>query len=310
MAATRIISLLPAWSELVHAFGRGECLVGRSHVCDWPPEVLDLPVCSQSRLATPERGEAAAIQSEMEALGSSGTSPFQLDLRQMRELRPDLVLTQDHCAMCAPSPNDLNPAVKEWGQGAPQVLALQPSTLAGIWEAMGELARAIGAAGDGRDVIRGWKTQFVDIIQSTCMVRKKPTVVCLEWTDPLMASGNWIPEMVQLAGGNPVLAQAGAPSPRITWEEVREANPAVLVVLPCGWDMETTRSRMDSLQSLPGWGKLQAVRTGRVHVADGVRYFNRPGSGVSESLRALAEMIHPDLFPSTLQGKVWSRWEA
>lgn len=292
---------------MVCALGCGAQLVGRSHECDFPIEVTSLPVCTESKLLP--NATSREIDEQIHNLLGASLSIYRLNTRLMQELKPDLILTQSQCDVCAASEADVAKALGNWPGTPPQILSLTPHRLADVWEDMRRVAAVLGVTEPGREVLRALKNRCVDVIQMACVLQR-PSVACLEWLDPLMGAGNWVPELVDLAGGKNLFGEAGKHTGRLTWEELRTANPDFLIALPCGFDLARTRTEMSSLLNKPGWAELKAVRTGRVFLCDGSAYFNRPGPRLVESLEILAEMLHPEKFRFGHEGRGWQRLRA
>jgi iron complex transport system substrate-binding protein len=291
---------------MVCALGLERQLVGRSHECDFPAAVQSLPACTSSRLDA--SASSARIDEEVKALGQSGQSLYRIDREQLRALRPDVLLTQAQCEVCAVSLADVEAALADWPGPRPQVLALSPLRLADLWTDLARVAEALDAVEAGAKVVRSLKGRVADVILKATPLERRPSVACLEWLEPLMAAGNWVPELVELAGGRNLFGEAGKHSPWLDWNSVVQRDPAVLVVLPCGFDLERTAREMPALTGRLGWGRLQAVRQGRVFLADGSAYFNRPGPRLVDSLEMLAEMLHPGEFGAAHEGRGWRRW--
>ncbi|MBI5802192.1 MAG: cobalamin-binding protein [Verrucomicrobia bacterium] len=298
----RIVSLLPSATEMVCALGCGAQLVGRSHECDFPAEVAGLPVCTESKLLP--NSTSRQIDEQIHNLIGASLSIFRINTRLIQELKPDLILTQAQCDVCAVSEADVAKALGHWPGSMPQLLSLTPHRLADVWEDFRRVAAVLGVSERGRDVLRPLKNRCVDVIEKSCIL-PRPTVACLEWLDPLMGSGNWVPELVELAGGRNLFGEAGRHTGALRWEEMRTANPDVIVALPCGFSLDRTRGEMTSLLHKPGWADLKAVRNQRVFVCDGSAHFNRPGPRLVESLEILAEILHPEKFRFGHEGSGW-----
>jgi iron complex transport system substrate-binding protein len=298
----RIISLLPSATEMVCALGCGAQLVGRSHACDFPAEVHHLPVCTEAPL--PPATTSRPFSGTSPDLQAPTLSPFHLDLQRLHELQPDLILTQAMCDLCAISEAEVARALGHWPGPPPQLLSFTPHRLAGVWEDFLRLAAALGVAAPGKEILRALKLRCVDVIERACLL-PRPTVACLEWLDPLMGAGHWMPELVELAGGKNLFGTAGQPTARLRWEDLRAANPAVLLALPCGFELAHTQAALAALTQLPGWADLAAVRQHRVFACDGSAYFNRPGPRLVDSLEILAEILHPKKFLPRHAGTAW-----
>jgi iron complex transport system substrate-binding protein len=299
----RIVSLLPAATEMLAALGVLPWLVGRSHECDFPETVRRLPACTRARLDAARPG--GEIDRGVKSLLGAGQALYEVDAARLRELRPDLILTQAQCEVCAVSLPEVERAVAGWPGRPPRIVALSAQRLADVWRDIQSVADALALPNEGRATVKTLKSRVVEVIEKTCAVEHKPSVACLEWLDPLMAAGNWVPELVELAGGSNLFGRAGEHSPWLEWEAVRERDPEVIVVLPCGFDLARTRAEIGALTSRPGWSRQRAVRKGRVALTDGNAYFNRPGPRLVDSLEILAEILHPDRFPRAHHGRAW-----
>jgi iron complex transport system substrate-binding protein len=299
----RIVSLLPSSTEIVCALGLEAQLVGRSHECDHPPSVVELPVCSSPRLDP--RASSREIDRNVKTLVSRGLSVYEVDADRLRALAPDVILTQEQCEVCAVTPRDLEEALATWLGSRPRVVSLEPATLGDVFADMLRVAGALGADEQGRRLVAELSLRISEIGEQTGDQSPRPRVACLEWIDPLMADGNWMPELVHLAGGTPTLGATGIHSPWTTLEALAEADPDVIVVLPCGFDLARTRSEIGPLAGSPDFRRLRAVSTGRVALADGHQYFNRPGPRLVESLEILAEILHAERFDFGHRGEAW-----
>jgi iron complex transport system substrate-binding protein len=304
-APSRVVSLLPAATEIVCALGLREWLVGRSHECDYPPAVRALPACTHAKF-DPAAG-SAAIDREVKARRRAGLALYGLDIEVLRALRPQVILTQAQCEVCAVSEAELNGALVDWPGAPPRVVSISPTNLAQTWEAIRQVAQAMGVADGGGALLQRLDARVAAVRNKTRALNQRPTVGCLEWLDPLMAAGNWVPELVAAAGGCDVLGVAGQHSAWLDWEALRDADPEVLVLMPCGFDLARTRAEATALKRQPHWPKLRAVRRGQVFVTDGHQFFNRPGPRLVESLEILAELLQPRLFDSGRRGLTWER---
>jgi iron complex transport system substrate-binding protein len=297
----RIVSLLASGTELVCALGAGEMLVGRSHECDTPEWVERLPAVSRPTFDV--TGSSAEIDRLVRAKLSAGEPLYEVDEKLLVELRPDLLITQTHCEVCAVTPGDVARGVPS-ALSRRQVVALEAGTLEGILSGFVEVARVLDREARGEKLVRECRSRVESVRHRTRALRR-PRVACLEWTDPVFAMGNWGPELVEAAGGESLLATPGGHSTTTPWEAVVRADPEVLVVAPCGYPMERTLPEMPALASRDGWSGLTAVKSGRVYVADGNRYFNRSGPSVFETAEILAEMLHPDAFEPRHESRCW-----
>jgi iron complex transport system substrate-binding protein len=305
MAELRIASLLPSTTEIACALGFLENLVGRSHECDFPAEVTSLPVCTAPKCSLD--GSSREIDRRVRSLVAEGLSVYRVDADLLRELSPDVILTQSQCEVCAASLEDVEAAVCGWLGALPQIVSLAPATLADVIGDVQRVADALGAPERGGELRHALERRMAGIVEKSAGATR-PTVACVEWTDPLMTAGNWMPELVACAGGENLFGEAGKHSPAMDWQELRRADPEVIVALPCGFDLARTRHEMGSLVARAGWRELRAVRADRVYLTDGNAYFNRPGPRIAESLEVLAEILHPELFEFGHAGRAFERW--
>lgn len=285
--------------------GFAKQLVGRSHECDFPESIQHLPICTSAKVDSSASSEA--IDDEVKSLLRNSLSIYDINEETLRELRPDVILTQAQCEVCAVSVAEVETALAKWADGSPRVVSAAPRRLSEVWESMLEIAEALDAEAEGRAMVKRLKLRTVDIIEKTCMVKRRPSVACIEWIEPLMAAGNWIPDLVDLAGGESLFGESGKHSPWLNWEAVREHDPEIIIVMPCGFDISRTLCELPTLSGNPDWEKLRAVKSGRVYVVDGNRYFNRPGPRLVDSLEILAEIIYPDLFQPRHADSGWEQ---
>ena len=305
MTKKKIVTLLPSATEIVCALGAGELLVGRSHECDYPEDVRRLPACTSAKLDV--QADSAEIDRQVKNLAQEAVSVYRIERELLRQLQPGIIITQAQCEVCAVSLPEVEEAVSHWLGRRPQIISLSPARLADIWEDIRRVAAALDLAERGRTVLGALKNRIVNLIEKTCLLKQRPSVVCVEWIEPLMAAGNWVPELVELAGGVNVAGEPGKHSPWLNWEALAKLDPDIIVVMPCGFDLARAKSEMTPLLNHPSWPKLRAVKNRRVFFTDGNQYFNRPGPRVVESLEILAEIIHPDRFNFGHQGKGWEK---
>lgn len=303
---SRIISLIASATEIVCALGFENQLVGRSHECDYPESVKRLPVCTQPKF-DPD-GTSYEIDQRVKAIVQEGLSVYRVDGEKLRELEPDVIVTQAHCEVCAVSLREVERAVCAWLRTCPRLVSLMPNALADLWTSIDQVADALQISQHGTELIQQLQARMQVIVERARACIDQPTVAAIEWIDPLMAAGNWMPELIEMAGGVNLFGVAGAHAPWMTWEELCRADPEVLLILPCGFDIERSRRDLPVLMSKPEWSQLRAVRAGRVVVADGNQYFNRPGPRLVESLEILAEILHPDVFAFGHEGTGWQRF--
>lgn len=305
MGRPRIVSLLPSATEIAVAVGLGDCLVGRSHECDYPPFVGELPVCTSTKL---EKGlTSRQIDDRVQEIVRQGLSVYAVDTELLRVLKPDLILTQSQCAVCAVTPADLTDALDDWTGTAPQILSLAPDALGDVWGDFGRVGDAANMRTEADAAVEGLQARLFALSEQSGGRGERPTVAAIEWIEPLMAAGNWVPELVELAGGRPLFARAGQHSPWLDWAELFAADPDYVIAMPCGYQLPQTLADLDPLVKREGWADLSAVRAGRVFAADGHHYFNRPGPRLVESAEIIAGIIGTAESSRVVQGREWVR---
>ena len=300
-ALPRTVSLIASSTEIVCALGCEAALVARSHECDFPRSVLRLPAAS--RPAFPTAGSSRAVDLALKERLARALSVYEVDAALLKRLEPDLIITQTQCEVCAVSPADVERAVCELTDRRARILALEPNGLDDVWTDIARVAEALGVPERGADLVERLQWRAADIQRRAAALAARPRVAVVEWIEPLMAAGNWMPELVALAGGVNLFGEARRHSPWMTWDALVAADPDVILVSPCGFDVPRTRSEMPALASRPGWAGLAAVRAGRVYLADGNAYFHRPGPRLVESLEILAEVLHPGAFRFGHEGR-------
>ncbi len=302
----RVVSLIASATEIVCALSARDLLVGRSHECDFPPEVAHLPTLTEPKFLV--TGTSYDIDTRVKAIVQEGLSVYHVDAERLEALRPDIIVTQDQCDVCAVSLKDVEAALCAWGRRQVDIVSLKPDALADIWEDIAKVARALGRERQGKRLVEELKARMASIAEQSGAARTRPRGAMIEWIDPLMAGGNWMPELVQMAGGENLFGAAGQRSAWLDREQIIVADPDVILVHPCGFDIARTLQEMLLLEHRPGWRELRAVQRDRIFVADGNQYFNRPGPRIVESLEILAEIFHPELFHARHEGKGWMRY--
>ncbi len=302
---TRIVSLIASATEIVHALEMGTHQVGRSHECDFPDSVLSLPICTAPTF--PISGNSQEIDNQVKETLRKALSVYDVSEEVLEQLQPTHIITQSQCDVCAVSLREVEEAVGKRLSCQPTVVSLQPDGLNEVWKDMGLVADSLGIEAKGRELVENLSQQMNRISGRAQATAKRPRVACVEWLEPLMAAGNWMPELVKMAGGENLLGESSKHSSWMSWEELSQSDPDILVVLPCGFDMKRTREEMYWLTDRSEWGSLKAVQKGRVYVTDGHQYFNRPGPRLVESVQILAEIIHPEVFDADFEGIGWQR---
>ena len=301
----RIVSLIASATEIVCSLGFEDQIVARSHECDYPESVKRLPVVTGPKF-DPE-GTSYQIDQRVKAIVQESLSVYRVDGDKLLELEPDVIVTQAHCEVCAVSLREVERTVCTWLRKCPKLISLSPNVLADVWDDIEQVALELGVVERGREVVGALRRRIKAISERANSLPSRPTVACIEWLDPLMAAGNWMPELVEMAGGVNLYGAAGKHSPWMKWEQVVAADPDAIVLLPCGFDIARTRRDLHVLTERREWPSLKAARAGKAFVADGNQYFNRPGPRLVESLEIMAELLHPEAFAFGHEGSGWQR---
>jgi len=303
---TRIVSLIASATEIVCALGFESQLVGRSHECDYPTSVKSLPQLTSPKFKV--EGSSLEIDQRVKSIVEEALSVYRVDPAKLEELKPTHIITQSQCEVCAVSLKDVEAAVCQLTSSQPLIVSLEPNSLADVWTDIMRVGEVLNASDRAETLIDELQGRMDDIVQRTHWVDVNPTVAYVEWIDPLMAGGNWMPELISMAGGVNLFGEAGKHSPWMTWDELVAKDPDIIFVSPCGFDIQRTVEEMHILSDKSEWKNLKSVRQNRVFVADGNQYFNRPGPRLAESLEILAEIIHPNLFHFGHEGHGWIRY--
>ncbi|MEK9673121.1 MAG: ABC transporter substrate-binding protein [Rhodospirillaceae bacterium] len=295
----KVVSLLPSATEIVNSLGCGDWLVGRSHECDYPPGVSALPVCTAPRLDL--GGTSADIDRKVKDAVRDAAAVYQVLDDVLKDLAPDVIITQDQCKVCAVSLADVEAAVCAWTGQSTKMLSLKPMTLSDVIGDIGRVADALGVHDDGargQAALRARADALTVKPQGT-----RPRVACIEWTDPLMAAGNWVPELVDIAGGADIFGRPGDHPPWITWGDLKAADPDIVVFMPCGFGLERTAAEARAMiDRFPDVAQMTAAKLGRVYATDGNAYFNRPGPRLVDSIEILRRIISDDrMHPGSIQ---------
>lgn len=299
----RIISLIPSATEIVCALGCEDRLVGRSHECDYPASIVTRTICTEPKF--PVDGSSQEIDKHVKGLLKDTLSVYRVHTQALQRLQPDLIVTQTQCDVCAVSLQDVEKAVTKWIGSKPAIVSLQTTDLSGVWQDISRVAEATGQVNQGKELLKAYQGRMAAIANQARSISYHPTVGCIEWMDPLMASGNWMPQLVTMAGGQNVFGNSGDHAPWITWDSLKEVDPEIIVVFPCGFSIQRTRKELSSLTDHPPWPTLRAVQAGHVYLTDGNQFFNRPGPRLVESLEILAEIFHPSVFRFGHEGTGW-----
>jgi iron complex transport system substrate-binding protein len=298
----RIVSMIASATEIVDALGMLDSLVARSHECDYPERVRALPVCTRPRIDI--HADSREIDRAVKQSARTSVSIYDVLDNVLDRVAPTHILTQIQCDVCAVSVSDVELALSRGLKTQPRIVSLQPDSLEGIWEDIRIVARALDVADRGDALVSQKKAEMKAFSQPR--VQNAPRIACLEWIEPLMAAGNWTPELIEMAGAVDLFGEAGRHSPWMTWNELKASGADVLLIAPCGFDLARTQEEMHWLISRPDWSELRAVREGRVYLADGNQYFNRPGPRVVETLGIISQILRFD----AEEGIGWRRFRS
>ncbi|HEY7127105.1 MAG TPA: cobalamin-binding protein [Ktedonobacterales bacterium] len=310
----RVVSLLASATEMIAELGCLDQLVGRSHECDYPPAVTALPVVSQVQIEVATT--SAEIDTQIKALSQAARqenpalkalSIYRIDIERLQGLLPDIIFTQTQCEVCAVSERDVALAVKQLIGLQPRIISLAPYRLADVWEDVLRVGAALERERQARQLVAGYQARLERLHAHTAALSARPRVAILEWLDPLMAAGNWTPELVEIAGGINLFGEVGTHSPWLAWEELVSADPDVIILTPCGFSLERTLQDIPLLEAHPSWARLSAVRNGRVFAVDGNQYFNRSGPRLVESAEILATLLSGEDMAEGLDHASWQQ---
>lgn len=303
----RIVSLLPSATEIVCALGAGDDLVGRSHECDFPAEIQHLPVLTSPRFipaATSGEIDRQVRELALEARAADALGVYAIDMELLQQLAPTHIVTQMQCEVCAVSLRDVERAVEQLTGFDTRLIPLAPNSLADIWDDIERTADALGIGSRGRALVAELQQRIDEVARTSEAAR----VAVVEWADPLMTAGHWTMELVERAGGEPVIGSPGGPSLHFEMSDLAEVDPDIIIISPCGYGLERTREDAALLDAREDWRALRAVQQGRVALIDGNQYVNRPGPRVVETLEIIAEIINPDLEEHRHEGLGWERF--
>lgn len=294
-ASPRIVSLISAGTEMVAALGLEQFLVGVSHECDWPPSVRALPKLTSAKLDS--TATSAVIDAQVKTLLAAGDSLYDIDDTLLATLRPTHIVTQAQCEVCAISERDLRAVIAaEPSLAETRVITLLPNSWADVERDLLRLAAALEASPQGERLVEAWQARINAVRANSEQLTRRPRVALIEWTAPIMLAGNWLPELLAWTGGDCPLTTAGSHSPYVEWPAIVEFDPEIIVVAPCGYDLQRAHQSMSDLIALPNWEQVTAVREKQVWLADGNALFNRSGPRLIETLELLAYVIQPGVF--------------
>ena len=291
----RVLSLLSSTTEIIYALGCGDRLVGRSHECDYPEEVSELPICTIPKFNVD--GTSREVDDEVKSLVQSALSIYYINEKLLKELKPDIIFTQSQCEVCAVSVSDVENALKNITGLSSRVISVEPNSIEYIFNDILTIAKILNVRKKGKELVELIKAK-IDSTEKIVYQKSSPSVAAIEWIDPLMAAGNWVPQLIRVAGGKNLFGEAGKHSPWMKYNDLVEQDPEIIIVMPCGYDIKKSLIEIKTLESKKGWGSLKAVRNRNVYITDGNQFFNRPGPRIIESLEILLEIIHSDFSES------------
>ena len=291
----RVLSLLSSTTEIIYALGCGDRLVGRSHECDYPEEVSELPICTIPKFNVD--GTSREVDDEVKSLVQSALSIYYINEKLLKELKPDIIFTQSQCEVCAVSVSDVENALKNITGLSSRVISVEPNSVEDIYNDILTIAEILNVRKKGKELVELIKAK-IDSTEKIVYQKSSPSVAAIEWIDPLMAAGNWVPQLIRVAGGKNLFGEAGKHSPWMKYNDLVEQDPEIIIVMPCGYDIKKSLIEIKTLESKKGWGSLKAVRNRNVYITDGNQFFNRPGPRIIESLEILLEIIHSDFSES------------
>ena len=290
----RIVSLLPSATEIVCSVGARDRLVGRSHECDYPSGLESIPVLTRPRRELPRA--SGDIDRSVREIVAEAIAVYELDLEQLEAVGPDVVVTQDLCEVCAVSLDDVRQALRELARRDVEICSLSPLRLADVWDDVRRVGRAVGHEDAGESAAKDLEARVNALAEKTASL-PRPKVLTIEWLDPVMIGGTWMPELVEIAGGEALVTKAGEHAPTLELDQLRALDPDVVVLKPCGFDVARTLEEAALFETMLPWREWRAVAAGEVYVADGNAYFNRPGPRLVESAEILAALLHPGVVP-------------
>jgi len=291
----RVLSLLSSTTEIIYALGCGDRLVGRSHECDYPEEVSELPICTIPKFNVD--GTSREVDDEVKSLVQSALSIYYINEKLLKELKPDIIFTQSQCEVCAVSVSDVENALKNITGLSSRVISVEPNSVEDIFNDILTIAEILNVRKKGKELVESIKAK-IDNTEKIVYQKSSPSIAAIEWIDPLMAAGNWVPQLIKVAGGKNLFGEAGKHSPWMKYNDLVEQDPEIIIVMPCGYDIKKSLIEIKTLESKKEWGSLKAVRNRNVYITDGNQFFNRPGPRIIESLEILLEIIHSDFSES------------
>ena len=291
----KIVTLIPSATEIVAFLGKKDLIVGRSHECDYPKDLSKIIKLTSPKINV--EGKSGEIHKQINEILENSLSVYKVDIKELKKLEPDIVVTQAHCEVCAVSLSEVEEIVTKHLNEKTKIISLQPNTLSEVFDDIRKVAKGLNLDQKTSENLIKPLEKRVKNIQIKSLKQKKRTVACIEWIEPLMAAGNWIPEMVKISGGEDIFGKSGKDSHWIRFDEIKSYDPEIIIFLPCGYNIEKTKDEVENLLIKENkWSNLKAFKDKEFFVVDGNQFFNRPGPRLVESLEIFAEIIHPNLF--------------
>ena len=300
----KIVTLIPSATEIVSFLGEKNSIIGRSHECDYPQDLKKITKLTSPKINV--EGTSGEIHKQISSLLENSLSVYKVDVEKLKYLNPDFIVTQAHCEVCAVSFSEVEDIVNKHINKRTKIISLQPNTLKEVFDDIERVSRDLKIDNlKNRNLIKDLKEK-VEKIKKMSLNENKPKVACVEWIDPLMAAGNWIPEMVSISGGKEVLGKSGKNSHWLKFENIKKINPEIIIFMPCGFDIKKTNQELTTfLKDNFEWNSLSAFKNKKVFLVDGNQFFNRPGPRLIDSIEILLEIIHPQLTKLNYENKGW-----
>ena len=299
----KIVTLIPSATEIVAFLGKKNLIVGRSHECDYPKDLNKIKKLTSPKISID--GTSREIHNQITGIIENSLSVYKVDVNELKKLNPDVVITQAHCEVCAVSFSEVEKIIASFMNKKTKIISLQPNTLDDVFNDINRVAQGLNIDEiTTKNLIKPLEER-VKNIQIKSLMQKKKKIACIEWIDPLMAAGNWIPEMVKISGGEDVFGKSGKDSHWIKFDEIQSYNPEIIIFLPCGYNIKKTKKEADSLLKNEKWQSLKAFKNKQIFIVDGNQFFNRPGPRLVESLEIFAEIIHPNIYEYNHKNLNW-----
>ena len=303
--STKIVTLIPSATEIVAFLGQKDSIIGRSHECDYPHDLNHVTKLTSPKINVD--GTSGEIDKQINTILENSLSVYKVDVPKLKNLNPDYIITQAHCEVCAVSFSEVEDIVSKNLSKNTKIISLQPNTLKDVFNDIVRVAKELNIANEiNNNLIENLNERIIKIKKLSSKQKIKPSVACVEWIDPLMMAGNWIPEMVEIAGGVNVLGKTGKDSHWSELSEIIKKDPEIVIFLPCGFNIEKTQNELRTfLKKNNDWKSLKAFKNKKFFIADGNQFFNRPGPRLVESLEIFSEIMHPELFNFNHKGAGW-----